>query len=64
MWPCTSREATFAAAMEAADSHLTDAHGVSEPVALAVVIDLAAYRTTTLAALVVAGAPRVGGEAA
>lgn len=67
VWPCTGRETTFDAAIDAADSHLTTAHATTKVGELAVVIDLAAYRTTTLAKTLVpmvAGGPGFGGEAA
>ncbi|MGY4768958.1 hypothetical protein ACXC9Q_18760 [Kribbella sp. CWNU-51] len=60
VWPCTGREATFDAALAAADSHLTTAHPAPQPAVLAPVIELAAFRRP--AVLVAAG--DFGGEAA
>jgi hypothetical protein len=48
VWPCTSREATWEAAQNAAADHMTINHPGPAAV-LAPVIDLAAYRTTKVA---------------
>lgn len=49
VWPCTSHETTWQAAQAAATDHMTACHP-APIVALAPVIDLAAYRTTQVAA--------------
>jgi hypothetical protein len=49
VWPCTSRETTWEAAQDAAAHHMTLNHP-APAATLATVIDLAAYRTTKVAA--------------
>src|SRR6266496_2307490 len=71
VWPCTGRATSWVDAQFAADEHLTTAHPVApvaEPlavsVALASVVDLAAYRATTISGGRVLEFARPGGGAA
>jgi cation transporter-like permease len=71
VWPCTGRATSWAGAQTAADEHLTTAHptapaaeAVTAPVSLAPVIDLAAYRATTITGGRVLEFARPGGGAA
>ncbi|MET9313087.1 hypothetical protein ABZX12_14785 [Kribbella sp. NPDC003505] len=68
VWPCTGRAMTWAGAQAAADEHLTTAHPApaTAPATgpLAPVIDLAAYRTTSISGGRVLEFSRPGGDAA
>ncbi|WP_327639553.1 hypothetical protein OHB24_14655 [Kribbella sp. NBC_00482] len=64
VWPCTGRTTSWADAQTAADQHMTAAHPGAPVADLAPVIDMAAYRTTTLTGGRVLEFARPGGDAA